>query len=90
MDIPDLYQQEEKDEIINECTKATKEAGLVPEPDIVWEFLCQEFAKIFTFACAFRRSANRFVVEPEVSALINSTVIDWFQPWPKKALLELQ
>ena len=51
--IPDLYQQEEKDEIINECTKATKEAGLVPEPDIVWEFLCQEFAKIFTLPVLF-------------------------------------
>jgi dynein heavy chain len=86
--IPDLYQQEEKDEIINECTKAAKESGLVPEPEIVWEFFMTRIRKnLHVCLCfspvgeAFRSRALKF------PALINSTVIDWFQPWPEKALI---
>ena len=43
--IPDLYQMDERDEIINSCTKACKEAGLIPEPDIVWDFFLSRIRK---------------------------------------------
>ena len=86
--IPDLYQQEEKDEIINECTKATKEAGLVPEPDIVWEFFMSRIRKNLHVCLCFSPVGESFRSRAlKFPALINSTVIDWFQPWPKKALL---
>jgi dynein heavy chain len=85
--IPDLYQQDEKDEIINNCTKAAKEAGFPPDPKNVWDFFMINIRKnLHCCLCfspvgdAFRNRAMKF------PALISSTVIDWFQPWPEKAL----
>merc|ERR1712100_125969 len=85
--IPDLYQQDEKDEIINNCTKAAKEAGFPPDPRNVWDFFMINIRKnLHCCLCfspvgdAFRNRAMKF------PALISSTVIDWFQPWPEKAL----
>jgi dynein heavy chain len=85
--IPDLYQMDERDEIINSCTKACKAAGLIPEPDIVWDFFLSRIrANLHMSLCfspvgdAFRNRAMKF------PAIISSTVIDWFQEWPEKAL----
>ena len=71
--IPDLYQQEEKDEIINECTKATKEAGLVPEPDIVWEFFMSRIRKNLHVCLCFSPVGESFRSRAlKFPALINS------------------
>jgi len=85
--IPDLYAEEEVDEIVNAIGPRVKEAGLVPDKGPCWDFFLDEVRKnlhcILCFSPVgddFRTRATKF------PALVNSTVIDWFQPWPVDAL----
>jgi dynein heavy chain len=55
---------------------------------VCWDFFINKVRENLhmVFTCSpvgeqFRIRAQRFL------AMINSTVIDWFQPWPEKALL---
>lgn len=86
-EIPDLFPQEDKDEIINAMRSETKSLGLLDTPDNCWAtFIGKVKANLhvaFTSSPvgeAFRVRSQRFL------ATINSTVIDWFQPWPEASL----
>eukprot|EP00947_MAST-08B_sp_MAST-8B-sp1_P001611 g1611.t1 len=88
--IPDLYDTEGQDEIINAVTKNVKAAGLVPERDICWDYFIGQVRKnLHVILCfspngdAFRNRAMKF------PALVNCTVIDWFRAWPQEALLKV-
>jgi len=85
--IPDLFAEDEKDEISNSLVSKVKAAGLAPEAKICWEFFLNNVRKnlhvILCFSPVgedFRTRAKRF------PALVSCTVIDWFQPWPEQAL----
>jgi len=87
-EIPDLFAIEDKDEIINTMRGEVKAAGLVESREVCWDFFINKVRTNLhmVFTCSpvgeqFRVRAQRFL------AMINSTVIDWFQPWPEKALL---
>jgi dynein heavy chain len=67
-----------------------KAAGIVPEKKACWEFFIGEIRKNLHVCLAFspvgddfRTRARRF------PAIVNCTVIDWFQPWPENALLNV-
>jgi dynein heavy chain len=86
--VPDLFPVEDKDEIINGIRGEVKAAGLVDTADTCWQFFInksrQNLHMVFTCSPVgeqFRVRAQRFL------AMVNSTVIDWFQPWPERALL---
>lgn len=86
-EIPDLFAQEDKDEIINQMRSETKAMGLPDTNDNCWRTFIGRVRKnlhvCFTASPvgeAFRVRSQRF------PATINSTVIDWFQPWPEKSL----
>eukprot|EP00891_Asterochloris_glomerata_P001316 jgi/Astpho2/1316/Aster-06188 len=75
-EIPDLFAQEDKDEIVNAMRSETKAMGLVRN----------NLHMVFTASpvgANFRVRSQRFL------ATINSTVIDWFQPWPESSLLSV-
>ena len=88
-EIPDLFPLEDKDEIINSMRGEVKAAGLnADNRDTCWDFFIQKTRENLhmVFTCSpvgeqFRTRAQRFL------AMVNSTVIDWFQPWPEQALL---
>eukprot|EP00878_Enallax_costatus_P012531 GHUV01013087.1.p1 GENE.GHUV01013087.1~~GHUV01013087.1.p1 ORF type:complete len:2750 (+),score=1040.15 GHUV01013087.1:633-8882(+) len=89
-EIPDLFAQEDRDEIINAIRGETKALGLVDTPENCWAtFIGKVKANLhvaFTASPvgeAFRVRSQRFL------ATINSTVIDWFQPWPEVSLLSV-
>ena len=78
--IPDLYTAEEVDEIVNVMTPKVKALGLVPDRPVCWStFLANVRRNLHVVLCFspvgddFRTRAKKF------PALVNSTVIDWFQ-----------
>jgi dynein heavy chain len=86
-DIADLYASDEKDAIRNAVRGGCKGAGIVDTPDNLWSFFISRIRKNLHMSLCFspvgdamRARARKF------PALVNCTVIDWFQPWPMDAL----
>ena len=85
--IPDLYSQEEKDEIVNTITPRVKSAGIVPDKTNCWSFFISEVRKNLHVVLCFSPVGDDFRTRAKkFPALVNCTVIDWFQPWPEDAL----
>ncbi len=86
-EIADLYTSDEKDQLLSSMRTAAKAAG-IPEnqPDLVYNYfitrvkLNLHLALCFSPGNKLRQRASKF------PAIVNCTVIDWFQPWPKEAL----
>jgi len=88
--IPDLYSTEDKDAIVNSVVGKVKAAGLSQDRTSCWNFFLNQVRKnlhvVLCFSPVgddFRNRALRF------PALVSCTIIDWFQPWPKDALLSV-
>jgi dynein heavy chain len=83
-----LYAPEDKDNIINQIRAKVKSAGIQDTNENCWNYYIDRVKANLHMALCFspvgdeglRRRARQF------PALVNSTVIDWFQPWPKQAL----
>eukprot|EP00163_Fabomonas_tropica_P016273 TRINITY_DN2925_c0_g1_i1.p1 TRINITY_DN2925_c0_g1~~TRINITY_DN2925_c0_g1_i1.p1 ORF type:complete len:4072 (-),score=1488.94 TRINITY_DN2925_c0_g1_i1:296-12511(-) len=87
-DIPGLLNIEDIDNIVNSIRIQVKQAGLDDTRDNCIEFFRERVrANLHVVLCFspvgenFRSRMRRF------PALVNCTVIDWFQPWPESALL---
>lgn len=89
-DIPDLFAIDEVDAIVNAVTSRVKAEGIVPDRKNCWDYFIGQIRKnLHVCLCfspvgdGFRNRARRF------PALVNCTVIDMFQPWPKDALFSV-
>jgi dynein heavy chain len=89
-EIADLFPSEDIDNIVNAVRSAVKSEGIIDNKDNSWKFFLDRVRKnLHMSLCfspvgdAFRNRAKKF------PALINSTVIDWFHPWPYEALLSV-
>jgi dynein heavy chain, axonemal len=89
-EIPDLFPVEDKDDIINAMRSETKALGLIDSNENCWATFIKKVKEnlhmVFTASPVgdnFRVRSQRFL------ATINSTVIDWFQPWPETSLLSV-
>ena len=68
-------------------TGKAKAAGCPLDPDNLYEFFINEVRKNLHVALCFSPVGDAFRNRClKFPALANSTVIDWFQPWPKEAL----
>jgi dynein heavy chain len=86
--IPDLYEVDQRDEIINSLTKDAKAAGIDPEPASIWEYFFTRVRANLHMALAFSPVGDDFRNRAmKFPAIINATVIDYFQAWPEEALL---
>lgn len=81
------YAAEDKDVIRNAVRSGCKGAGIPDTPENLWSFFLTRIRKNLHMSICFspvgdamRSRARKF------PALVNCTVIDWFQPWPKDAL----
>ena len=85
--IPDLFAPDEVDVICGAVASKAKAAGIVPEKSKCWAFFLSEIRKNLHVCLCFSPVGddirNRAMKFP---ALVNCTVIDIFQPWPKEAL----
>jgi dynein heavy chain len=85
--IPDLYTQDEKDGIIGMLTTKAKKAGYSQEAPAVWRYFITMVRKNLHCCLCFSPVGEEFRARArKFPALVNCTVIDWFQPWPKDAL----
>ena len=84
--IPDLFQQEDIDDVCNSLARAAKDAGISPEQKYVWPFFMSRVRENLHMCLAFAPNEdfrNRALKFP---AVVNCTVIDWFHDWPEDAL----
>ncbi|CAM9397550.1 unnamed protein product, partial [Discosporangium mesarthrocarpum] len=86
--IPDLFAKDEFDQIFQSIRVAAKSAGVPDARDSLMEFFVERVrSNLHVVLCfspvgdVFRSRCRRF------PGLINCTAIDWFQPWPRDALV---
>jgi dynein heavy chain len=85
--IPDLFAADEIDEIANSCVSKVKELGLTPDKEVCWDYFLRKVRENLHVVLAFSPVGDDFRTRArKFPALVNCTVIDWFQPWPKEAL----
>ncbi|XP_075973556.1 dynein heavy chain 8, axonemal kl-3 [Anticarsia gemmatalis] len=91
-EIANLFPKEEMDEIMNELTPIMKKYAprRIPVPDVLYEyFIIRSRANLHVVLCfspvgeKFRSRALKF------PGLISGSTMDWFQKWPKEALIEV-
>ncbi|CAG4978478.1 unnamed protein product [Parnassius apollo] len=91
-EIANLFNKDEMDEIFNQLTPIMKKFAprRVPIPDVLYEyFIMRSRANLHVVLCfspvgeKFRSRALKF------PGLISGCTMDWFQKWPKEALIEV-
>eukprot|EP00929_Paragymnodinium_shiwhaense_P050232 TRINITY_DN25303_c0_g2_i1.p1 TRINITY_DN25303_c0_g2~~TRINITY_DN25303_c0_g2_i1.p1 ORF type:complete len:2248 (-),score=601.64 TRINITY_DN25303_c0_g2_i1:355-7038(-) len=86
-EITDLYANEDKDMIRNAVRGACKGAGMVDTPENLWNFYITRVRKNLHMSLCFSPVGDGMWSRArKFPALVNCTVIDWFQPWPLDAL----
>ena len=89
-EIPDLYATEDKDGIINNIRPAVKGAGILDNKDNCWNYFIARVRKNLHMSICFSPVGESFRSRArKFPAIVNCTVIDWFQPWPEEALLSV-
>ena len=88
--IPDLFTKEEYDGIFTSLRNVAKAEGIPDNRDSMMSFFINRVrANLHVVLCfspvgdSFRQRSRKF------PGIINCTSIDWFQPWPKDALVSV-
>ena len=88
--IPDLMTAEEKEEMCNAVRNECKGQGIQDTPENLWDFFLDKVRKYLHVCLCFSPVGDKFRIRARnFPALINCTVIDWFQPWPHEALVSV-
>ena len=88
--IPDLFASDEVDSIVNGVTSMVKQSGLTPDRGNCWNYFMNQIRKNLHVCLCFSPVGDDFRNRSrKFPALVNCTVIDVFQPWPKDALLSV-
>jgi dynein heavy chain len=87
-DVPELFTQDDRDAIVNNIRLAVKTAGIEDTRDNCWRFFLDRVRTNLHVALCFSPLNASFRVRlRRFPALVTCTIIDWFHPWPKDALL---
>ena len=85
--IPDLFSTEAQDEIVSALASRCKRLGLSTDRNAVWRFFIERSRYNLHCCLCFSPVSETFRVRAaRFPALVNCTVVDWFQPWPVDAL----
>ena len=88
--ISDLYSPEEVDEIVSSIFAEVKAAGLNTSNESCFEFYIDRVRHNLHCVLCFSPSGPSFRKQAQhFPAIVNCTIIDWFQPWPRQALLSV-
>ncbi|XP_043931285.1 dynein axonemal heavy chain 11-like [Protopterus annectens] len=86
-DIPDLFSEEEVDNIVSSMRMELRGLGLIDTRENCWQFFIDRIRRQLKVVLCFspvgftlRTRARKF------PALVNCTAIDWFHAWPQVAL----
>uniref|UniRef100_A0A803YDF7 Dynein axonemal heavy chain 9 n=1 Tax=Meleagris gallopavo TaxID=9103 RepID=A0A803YDF7_MELGA len=86
-EIPDLFPDDEVENIINSVRNEVKGQGLVDSRETCWKFFIERVRRQLKVALCFSPVGNKLRVRSRrFPAIVSCTVIDWFQEWPQEAL----
>lgn len=86
--IPELFAPDELDAILGKIRGEAKQAGVLDAPDTLMAYFINKVRRNLHIGLCFSPVGDAFRFRArQFPALINSTTIDWFFPWPKDALI---
>ncbi|CAH8480381.1 unnamed protein product [Dicrocoelium dendriticum] len=89
-EIPNLFAEEELDQIITSIRPEVKSIGLMDTVENCWQFFIDKTRKMLRVILCFSPVGDKLRVRARrFPALVNRTCIDWFHEWPQEALLSV-
>ncbi|XP_045680245.1 dynein axonemal heavy chain 9 isoform X1 [Phyllostomus hastatus] len=86
-EVPDLYSDDEVENIINNMRNEVKSQGLVDNRENCWKFFIDRVRRQLKVTLCFSPVGNKLRVRSrKFPAIVNCTAIDWFHEWPQQAL----
>uniref|UniRef100_A0A8C5P182 Dynein, axonemal, heavy chain 9 n=1 Tax=Jaculus jaculus TaxID=51337 RepID=A0A8C5P182_JACJA len=86
-EIPDLYSDDEVENIINNVRNEVKSQGLVDNRESCWKFFIDRVRRQLKVTLSFSPVGNKLRVRSrKFPAIVNCTAINWFHEWPQQAL----
>ncbi|XP_033278738.2 dynein axonemal heavy chain 9 isoform X2 [Orcinus orca] len=86
-EIPDLYSDDEVENIISNMRNEVKTQGLVDNRENCWKFFIERVRRQLKVTLCFSPVGTKLRVRSrKFPAIVNCTVIDWFHEWPQQAL----
>jgi dynein heavy chain, axonemal len=86
--VPELFADDEKDDIRGKIRSEAKSNGVPDMPEDLWNFFLDKVTKNLHLCLCFSPVSEKFRIRARMfPALISSTNIDWFHEWPKDALI---
>uniref|UniRef100_A0A672VBH7 Dynein axonemal heavy chain 17 n=1 Tax=Strigops habroptila TaxID=2489341 RepID=A0A672VBH7_STRHB len=86
-EIPDLFPDDEVENIINSVRHEVKGRGLVDSRETCWKFFIERVRRQLKVALCFSPVGSRLRVRSRrFPAIVSCVAIDWFQEWPREAL----
>lgn len=89
-EIPDLFPDDEVENIINSVRNEVKGSGLVDTRENCWKFFVDRVRKQLKIVLCFSPVGTTLRVRArKFPAIINCTQINWFHEWPQEALISV-
>uniref|UniRef100_A0A670JPV6 Dynein axonemal heavy chain 9 n=1 Tax=Podarcis muralis TaxID=64176 RepID=A0A670JPV6_PODMU len=86
-EIPDLFPDDEVENIIGNMRNEVKAQGLMDTREACWKFFIDRVRRQLKVALCFSPVGNKLRVRSrKFPAIVNCTAIDWFHEWPREAL----
>ena len=89
-EIPDLFNEDEVDNIVTQIRNEVKNAGISDTRENCWKFFIDKVRKLLKVVLCFspvggvlRMRGRKF------PAIISCTCVNWFHEWPKEALISV-
>eukprot|EP01135_Chromosphaera_perkinsii_P008680 Nk52_evm13s1444 gene=Nk52_evmTU13s1444 len=88
--IPDLFPDDEAQNIINAMRPEVKGAGLLDNIENCWSWFISKVRKNLKVVLCFSPVGTTLRVRArKFPAVVNCTMIDWFHEWPQEALISV-
>ena len=89
-EVPDLFTEDQIEEIINAMKSEVKVAGLQDTRESCWRFFIERVKKQLKVVLCFSPVGNVLRIRArKFPAILNCTCIDWFHSWPHQALISV-
>ncbi|XP_053528697.1 dynein axonemal heavy chain 9 isoform X1 [Artibeus jamaicensis] len=86
-EVPDLYSDDEVENITNNMRNEVKSQGLVDNRENCWKLFIDRVRRQLKVTLCFSPVGNKLRVRSrKFPAIVNCTAIDWFHEWPQQAL----
>ncbi|ERE69467.1 dynein heavy chain 17, axonemal [Cricetulus griseus] len=86
-EIPDLYSDDEVEDIISNVRNEVKSQGLIDSRENCWKFFIDRVRRQLKVTLCFSPVGNKLRNRSrKFPAIVNCTAINWFHEWPQQAL----